>query len=115
MGDLTRSQISVLLRLEREGPTTTSDLARAEGMRPQSMAAIVTALKAQDLIVGSAHPGDGRKVILSLSESAREQFLSGRRAREDWLFNAIRSELRPGEIADLNACVPLLARLTSFP
>jgi hypothetical protein len=36
-GDFTPSQVSVLLRLEKDGPATASQLARAEGIRPQSM------------------------------------------------------------------------------
>ena len=42
--DLTPSQVSVLLRLEKDGPAAVSSLARAEGMRPQSMSAIITSL-----------------------------------------------------------------------
>ncbi len=38
-GDFTWSQKSVLTRLEREGPATVTTLARAEGVRPQSMGA----------------------------------------------------------------------------
>ena len=44
VGDLAPSQISVLLRLEREGPATTSNLARLEGMRPQSMGTVIASL-----------------------------------------------------------------------
>ena len=35
-GELTPSQVSVLLRLEKDGAATVSALARAEGMRPQA-------------------------------------------------------------------------------
>ena len=38
-GELTLTQTSLLSRLEREGPRTASDLAAAEGIRPQSVAA----------------------------------------------------------------------------
>ncbi len=40
-GDLTLSQISVLARLERDGPATPGALAEAEQIRPQSIAATV--------------------------------------------------------------------------
>ncbi len=40
--DLTPSQVSVLLRLEKDGSAAVSSLARAAGMRHQSMSAIVT-------------------------------------------------------------------------
>ena len=44
IGDLTRSQTNVLGRLERGGPATANDLARAEGVRPQSMSTTVAAV-----------------------------------------------------------------------
>ena len=47
VGDLTSSQTSTLLRLEKDGPATASSLARAEGMRPQSMGAVIAALEGQ--------------------------------------------------------------------
>ena len=113
--DLTRSQTSVLSLLEREGPATMSALARSEGIRPQSMTAIVGALEAAGLIIGAPDPNDGRKTVLSLSESGREQFTSGRLAREDWLFRAIQTELSTAEAARLADCVELLRRLSTTP
>jgi DNA-binding MarR family transcriptional regulator len=40
-GDFTFSQTAVLRRLERDGPATVTTLAKAEGVRPQSMGATV--------------------------------------------------------------------------
>ena len=54
--DLTRSQTSVLGRLERNGSATATALARAEGIRPQSMAKIIDALVAAGLVSGSPDP-----------------------------------------------------------
>ena len=110
--DLTRSQSSVLNRIERAGPTTATALARAEGMRPQSMGAIVAALEQAGLIEGSPDPGDGRKTILGLSDDAREQFRVGRLAREDWLTNAMESTLSATELEELSSAVDLLERIT---
>ena len=45
VGDLPPSQMSVLRHLDKNGSSTTSSLARLEGMRPQSMASIVSALQ----------------------------------------------------------------------
>ena len=59
VGDLTPSQISVLLRLERHGSATASDLARAEGVRPQSMAPVVAALEIAGLVSGTPDVADG--------------------------------------------------------
>lgn len=111
VGDLTRSQLSLLGRLEREGPATLSELARAEGVRPQSAAAGVTVLEADGLVAGTPHPIDGRKTVLSLTEAARKQFDDGRLAREDWLNEAIHAELNDDERARLAECLPLLERI----
>ncbi|MDB5562813.1 MAG: marR family protein, partial [Hyphomicrobiales bacterium] len=52
-GDFTHSQSKVLVRIERSGPATVTALAEAEGMRPQSMSGIVSALKAAGMIEGT--------------------------------------------------------------
>jgi DNA-binding MarR family transcriptional regulator len=110
--DLTRSQSSVLARLERDGPATATMLARAEGIRPQSMAKIVTALAEAGLVGGSPDPKDGRKTFLSLTESAHEQFRTGRLAKEDWLTQAIALNLSVDEIKQLSLTTELLKRLS---
>ena len=110
-GDLTPSQVSVLLRLERDGPTTTSSLARAEGMRPQSMGATIAPLEAAGFMSGAPDPNDGRQTILSLTESCREWIREGRAARQDWLFRTIQARLSAQEQEDLVAAVELLKRL----
>jgi DNA-binding MarR family transcriptional regulator len=110
-GDLTWSQTSVLSRLDREGPATVTSLARAEGMRPQSMGATVSALQAAGLVSGSPDPKDGRQTILSLTPTCQEWIKAGRAAKEDWLFRAIQSKLSPEEQEELASAVELLKRL----
>jgi DNA-binding MarR family transcriptional regulator len=115
IGDLTRSQLAALGRLEREGPATLSELARAEGVRPQSMAATVAVLQGAGLVSRTPDERDGRKSVLRLTAAAREQFATGRLAREDWLFRAIRTHLTDDEQAELAATVGLLRRLADTP
>ncbi|MFF8910737.1 MarR family winged helix-turn-helix transcriptional regulator [Streptomyces olivaceoviridis] len=115
VGDLTKSQEAVLLRLERDGSTTTTELARAEGMRPQSMAQVVQALEEAGLVAGSADPSDGRRTLLALTDTAREHFRTGRLAKDDWLTRAILHSLTPEEADLLAASVPALRRLADYP
>ena len=110
-GDLTLSQTSVLSRLEREGPATVTTLARAEGVRPQSMGATVSDLEAAGLVSGAPDPADGRQTILSLTAACREMIKASRAAREDWLFRAIRTKLAQSEQEALATGVELLERL----
>jgi DNA-binding MarR family transcriptional regulator len=111
--DLTKSQSAVLGRLERHGPSTATALARAEGIRPQSMGAIVAALDAAGLIAGSPDPKDGRKTILALTERAREEFRTGRLAKEDWLTQSIGRTLDAAEVERLAETVELLRRIAA--
>jgi DNA-binding MarR family transcriptional regulator len=110
-GDFTPSQISVLTRLLQDGPTTLTALARAEGMRPQSMSAIVAALDAVGYVSGSPDPTDGRQTILSLTAMATTTINANRVAKDDWLFHAIREKYDQREQAELVRAVELLRRL----
>jgi DNA-binding MarR family transcriptional regulator len=110
-GDLSLSQMAVLGYLDREGPSTVTALARAEGVRPQSMGATVAALEEAGLVSGAPHPADGRQIMLSLTATAREWIKASRAAREDWLSQAIRSHLSPAEQEDLAKAAALLRRL----
>jgi DNA-binding MarR family transcriptional regulator len=111
LSDVTPSQIAVLGRLERDGPTTVTELARAEGMRPQSMGAITAALEAAGHITGTPDPADGRRTILSLTQSCRDWIAAARAAREDWLLRAIQTHLTLSEQDDLARGLDLLRRV----
>ena len=111
VGDLTPSQTAVLLRIEKDGPATTSHLARAEGMRPQSMGAVIAALEEAGLVQGAQDPRDGRQTLLSLTDACRQWVAAGRAARQDWLFLTIEARLSPQEQGQLAAAIALLQRL----
>jgi DNA-binding MarR family transcriptional regulator len=112
LGDLSESQRAALLRLERDGPMTVSALARAEGMRSQSMGAIVAALEAMGQVTGSSDPNDGRQTILSVTPSFKASLAVSRAARQDWLSHGIQDKFTFDEQQDLARAVALLKRLT---
>jgi DNA-binding MarR family transcriptional regulator len=111
VGDLTPSQVAVLLRLEKAGPATTSNLARAEGMRPQSMAPVIAALEAAGMIAGTPDPADGRQTLLALTSACRKWLEKGRAARQDWLTRTLQAKLSPNELDEVAKAVELLERL----
>ena len=110
--DLTSSQIAVILRLEKDGPATVSSLARAEGMRPQSMSAVIAPLEEMGFVAGAADPNDGRKTLMSLTKACKKSIEDGRAARQDWLAQAIQQKLSPPEQKKVSSAIHLLARLT---
>ena len=111
-GDLTLSQISVLLRLEKDGAATVSGLARAEGMRPQSMSSIVISLQDAGLVGSSSDPNDGRQTLMSLSSKCEKLLREGRAARQDWLTAIILQKLSALEQQQLSTTLELIGRLT---
>jgi DNA-binding MarR family transcriptional regulator len=110
-GDFTLSQAAVLTRLLGDGPATLTTLARAEGMRPQSMSAIISVLQASGVVEGRPDPTDGRQTILVLTDAARERVERARVIKNDWLFRSIRARYTPTEQAQLTRGVVLLQRL----
>ena len=109
--DLTPSQISVVLRLEKDGSATVSGLARMEGMRPQSMSAVVAPLQESGLVIGAPDPGDGRQTLISLTPKCRKWLQEGRAARQDWLATTIYQKLSVHEQEKLQTALELLKRL----
>jgi DNA-binding MarR family transcriptional regulator len=105
------SQATVLARLDRQGPQTTSALAGFEHMRPQSMAHTISELETAALIARRPDPLDGRRILIELTEEGRRMLANDRKRREGWLAHVIVSELSPEEQAILIEAVPLLRRL----
>lgn len=81
--DVTASQTAALGRLLRHGESTVADLARAEGVRPQSMGATVQALVDLGLVERRPDPADGRRTLVRATET-------GSRARADAWTNRSR-------------------------
>jgi DNA-binding MarR family transcriptional regulator len=111
LADLTWPQLKVISRLDREGPATVTALARAEGVRPQSMGETVALLRSAGLVRGAPDPNDGRRTVLSLTAACLEVLRASRAAREDWLHRVLRTRLVPAEREELAAGIELLKRL----
>ncbi|MDR3617588.1 MAG: MarR family transcriptional regulator [Candidatus Obscuribacterales bacterium] len=110
-GDLTLSQLAVLGHLDRNGPATVTNLAKAEGVRSQSMGATVATLEAAGLVSGSADPNDGRQTVIHITPLCREKIDARLAARQDWLFRSIKAKLSPPEQEQLASAIQLLKRL----
>jgi DNA-binding MarR family transcriptional regulator len=102
---------SVLGRLDREGARSTSDLAAAERVRPQSMAQTISELEADGLLSRRPDPADGRRALLELTDEGRRSLEADRRHREGWLIGAIADGFSEQEQQALAEAVPLLTRL----
>jgi DNA-binding MarR family transcriptional regulator len=87
--DLSLTESAVMARLAKDGPATTADLARAEGMKPQSMGTTIAALEEMGMVERKPHPTDGRQVNIELSTKGMAVRKSARDAKRTWLAQAI--------------------------
>ncbi|MFI0723134.1 MarR family winged helix-turn-helix transcriptional regulator [Streptomyces sp. NPDC021224] len=111
-GDLTPAQASVLVRLDKGGPATASELAFVERVRPQSIAKVVAALEAAGLVTRSPDPHDGRRQLVALTDQGRARRTGDRRARETWLARALAEHGTPEQIAAVTEAMALLDRVS---
>ena len=105
------SQMAVFNRLAKEGDSSASVLAAAEGVRPQSMATILAALDALGLIERRPDPEDGRRQLIALSPAGRERAVGDRQARAEWLARRLHDDFTEQERQTLIAAAALLERV----
>jgi DNA-binding MarR family transcriptional regulator len=109
--DLTPPQTAVLLRLAKNGAASTSELAGAERVRPQSMAATVAGLDRHGLIDRAPDPHDGRRQMITLTALGRRRAEGHRAVREEWLVRALEDRYTERERRVINEALALLGRL----
>jgi len=111
VGDLTPSQTSVLSRLAKDGPASASELAAAERVRPQSMAATLAAIDQHGYLRRTPDPHDGRRLLISLTDAGAELVEGTRREREEWVAGALAADFTEEERQTILAALTLLDRL----
>jgi DNA-binding MarR family transcriptional regulator len=110
-GELTLAESSALKRLDKGGPATSSDLAKQDRISPQSMGATLAALEQRGLIERRRDTGDGRRILLSISDAGRQMVNDRRGARTEQLAAAMRAAFTDAELGQLLTAAPLLERL----
>jgi len=108
--ELSWTEASVMARLATDGPATTADLARAEGMRPQSVGATIAALEEMGMIERKPHPTDGRQVNIALTVKGAAVRKSAKDAMRTWLAQAI-AQLDERDRRTLFAASEIIKRL----
>ena len=110
-GELTVPETSALARLDRNGPATSSELARVEQISPQSMGATLSALEARGLVTRDPDARDGRRILLSVTDAGRQLLRDKRDARTEHLARALAAGFTREELEQLMMAAPLLERL----
>jgi DNA-binding MarR family transcriptional regulator len=113
-GGMGMTQAAVLRRLEREGPQSTGELAKAEKVRPQSMSQTLSELESGGLIVRHQDGRDLRRMIITITDEGGAALARERALKEGWLSIALAESLSDEERELLARAVALLARLSEL-
>jgi DNA-binding MarR family transcriptional regulator len=111
--ELSLTESSVMARLARDGPATTADLARAEGMKPQSMGTTIAALEEMGMVERKPHPTDGRQVNIVLTAKGAAVRKTAKDAKQTWLAQGI-AQLDKREQEALFAAGDIIRRLVEL-
>ncbi|WP_433075497.1 MarR family winged helix-turn-helix transcriptional regulator [Dactylosporangium sp. CA-052675] len=88
-GELTLSEASVLSRLDRGGPATPGELAGDERVKPQAMGVTLQSMEQRDFVRRSPDPGDGRRVLITITDEGRRLLTDRRTLKTHALAEAI--------------------------
>jgi DNA-binding MarR family transcriptional regulator len=108
---LTVPEMAALSRLDRDGPATPSELARAEQITPQGIGATLSRLVRLGLVERRPDAQDGRRIFMVMTEAGRQAVHTKRSARTRQLGQALTEEFTPEELSILAAAAPLIGRL----
>ena len=111
LSELSDTQLAALGALERHGAMTPGELAEHEKVQPPSMTRVIAVLEERDLVLRSPHPTDRRQVVLTVTEEGRAVVQRVRLRKDAWLARRL-AELTDGELATLEAAVPILEKLS---
>lgn len=109
---LTPPQASVLMRLRKRPAATVGELAGSEQVTHQAMAKTVAALEQAGLVGRTPDPDDGRRHLLSLTETGETRAIGERHAREEWLARALAEQGTPEEVRAVLTAMELLGRIS---
>jgi DNA-binding MarR family transcriptional regulator len=105
-------ELSVLGHLHRRGPLTPGDLAVAERVQPQTLTRTLTSLENSGLLSRAAHPHDGRRALLALTEAGLQALRTDMAASDGWLATAMERCLTGTERELLRLASELLDKLS---
>jgi DNA-binding MarR family transcriptional regulator len=108
--ELSLTESAVMGRLARDGAATTAELARAEGVKPQSMGATIAALEERGLVERTPDPTDRRQVNIELTVKGLAVRKSVGDAKRTWLAQAV-AQLDKREQETLFAAGEIIRRL----
>lgn len=111
---LSLPELSVLSRLDRNGPDTVAGLARWEQITPQAMGATVSGLVTRGLVQRTADPNDGRRQVLLMTDAGTAFVRTVRDETTEHFATVLGKHFTAEEIAAMRHAAPLIERLAQL-
>jgi DNA-binding MarR family transcriptional regulator len=106
--EVTLSQVSILKRLDREGPHAVADLARLDKITHQSVTVSAAGLVDRGLVQRVPDLHDRRRKLLVITDEGKRLLAERREAGHENLTDAIAARLSTAEQAELARALTLL-------
>jgi DNA-binding MarR family transcriptional regulator len=113
-GELSMTSAATLADIERLGPQRLTLLAAREGVTQPAMTQLISRLEEGGLVRREPSPGDGRVVLVAITDEGRSTLTRRRAARRERLAGII-AQLSPDHRAALAVALPALDALASIP
>jgi DNA-binding MarR family transcriptional regulator len=105
------TEIAILVRLDRDGPSSPSALAGHERVTSQAIAGVVRELERRSLITRRPDQDDRRRVVIAITGAGRRLLRDREHAVVEALVRSLAEDFTAAELRRLTAVVPLLNRL----
>lgn len=112
--DLTPSQASALVSVERHGAITLGGLSTVENVSPPTLTKVIAALEERGLVARSSDPSDRRVARVEATVEGSE-LLERTRSRGSAYLAARLQSLPPDDLAALERALAVLERLAENP
>lgn len=110
VGELTPSQFSLFVAVNKHGPTTVGQIAEIEHVKPPTASKIIAKLEADRLVRRTADPDDRRCALIESTALGRTYLDGVRVAGRNWVAGQLEA-LDGDDVAALEAALPALERL----
>jgi DNA-binding MarR family transcriptional regulator len=105
------TELAVLSRLKRVGPTAPTVLAKAERITPQAVGTVLSDLASRGFVDRRPDPADGRRLIVTITNAGRRAVGARTEVVTERLADALREGFTAEELRTLDDILPLLDRL----
>ncbi len=102
---------SVVARLVERGPASSAELARAEGITPQSMGATLKTIEGRGFAERAPDPDDRRRFVYTVTAAGKQFYEARIDARVHQFVELLDEDFSDEEVRQLVAVAPLLERL----